>query len=313
MAEVVNERIEDMLPELEQMERVKLFNKHEIRQITSKRKIYEYKLRRKQKVKEDYLQYIQYETNLLALIKKRRERSGYTFKKLEIDVAILQRIHKLFRLALSRFPEDIKLWLTYIAFAKHRKETSVISRQYSKMLQVHNKKPELWIAAAKWEFEENNNADTARSMLQRALRFNEESKKLWLEYYRFELMFAEKMRKRRELLGDTLEEEDEVSDATLQGLAATVVYTNAMQTIPDDVHFLLSFLPICQLFDFTKDQEESIVEQLREHYTDKPIAWDALARRCLGRINQENASGGEDSELMFHKVYEEAVNTVPSG
>jgi hypothetical protein len=31
MAEVVNERIEDMLPELEQMERVKLFNKHEIR------------------------------------------------------------------------------------------------------------------------------------------------------------------------------------------------------------------------------------------------------------------------------------------
>lgn len=40
---------------------------------------------------------------------------------------------------------------------------------------------ELWIMAAKWEFECNNNPDTARNLIQRGLRFNNESKKLWLE------------------------------------------------------------------------------------------------------------------------------------
>ena len=35
------------------------------------------------------------------------------------------------------------------------------------------------------------------------------------------------------MLGEMLiEEEDDVSDAALQGRAATVVYTSAMQTIP---------------------------------------------------------------------------------
>ncbi|XP_045211690.2 U3 small nucleolar RNA-associated protein 6 homolog [Mercenaria mercenaria] len=312
MAEVVNERIEEMLPELEQMERVKLFKKREIRQITSRRKIYEYKLKRRQKVKEDFLQYIQYEINLLALVKKRREGTGYTFKKLEIDHAIVQRIHKLFKMCLSRFPEDIKLWLTYIAFARKRRENAVVSKQYSKMLQVHNKKPELWVAAAKWEFEHNNNPDTARSLIQRGLRFNEQSRTLWLEYYRLELMYAEKMLRRKELLGDTLEDEDEVSDAVLQGQVAKVVYANAIETIPEDVNFLLSFLPICQLFEFTRDQEETICQELREHHSDQPVAWDALARRCLGRQDQLAENDGEDPELMFHKVYEEAVNTVPS-
>ena len=41
----------------------------------------------------------------------------------------------------------------------------------------------LWIEAAKWEFGMNNNSDNARSLLQRALRFNPISKQLWLEVW----------------------------------------------------------------------------------------------------------------------------------
>ena len=39
----------------------------------------------------------------------------------------------------------------------------------------------LWILAAKWELEKNMFMDNARSLLQRGLRFNRSSKKLWLE------------------------------------------------------------------------------------------------------------------------------------
>lgn len=40
------------------------------------------------------------------------------------------------------------------------------------------------------------------------------------------------MRKRKALLGDTLREEDVVSDAVLKGQVASVVHANALQTIP---------------------------------------------------------------------------------
>ena len=40
---------------------------------------------------------------------------------------------------------------------------------------------DLWIMAAKWEFEENKNIPNSRSLLQKGLRVNPSSQKLWLE------------------------------------------------------------------------------------------------------------------------------------
>ncbi len=40
---------------------------------------------------------------------------------------------------------------------------------------------DLWIMAAKWEFEANINPENARTLLQRGLRFNDTSKQLWIE------------------------------------------------------------------------------------------------------------------------------------
>ena len=40
---------------------------------------------------------------------------------------------------------------------------------------------ELWVLAAKWEMEDNASMENARGLLQRALRFNQESKLLWQE------------------------------------------------------------------------------------------------------------------------------------
>ncbi|XP_052790415.1 U3 small nucleolar RNA-associated protein 6 homolog [Mya arenaria] len=309
MAEVVEHRVEEMLPELEQMSRVGLFTKEETGQILTKRKVYEYKLRRKQKKKEDFLHYIQYETNLLALVRKRRERTGYSFKKVEIDNNIVVRIHRLYKLVLYRFPEDVKLWLSYIAFAKQLKAKDLVSRQYTKMLQVHDKKPELWLSAAKWEFEENNNPDNARGLLQRALRFNQTSQTLWQEYYRMELMYAEKMRKRRSVLD--LETEGE-SDPVLSGGVAFIVFQQALEAIPDNAGFVIQFLPICLLFDFTSKQEQDICALLAEKFSDNPLAWDALARRHLARKSTSKNDARED-ERKFHEVYGEAIGVVTSG
>lgn len=52
-----------------------MFN-HFFRGIAKKRKEYEYKIQRHTKCKEDYLRYIQYEMDLLKLVRQRRDVSA---------------------------------------------------------------------------------------------------------------------------------------------------------------------------------------------------------------------------------------------
>ena len=46
----------------------------------------------------------------------------------------------------------------------------------------------MWIAAAKWEMEDNLSMENARALLQRGLRFNPQSKLLWQEVSQYDLL-----------------------------------------------------------------------------------------------------------------------------
>ena len=73
--------MEEMLGEVEQLERVELLDHKEVRALLRKRKSFEYKIQKRTKKKEDFLSYIQYESNLLTLIELRRDDTGYRHKK----------------------------------------------------------------------------------------------------------------------------------------------------------------------------------------------------------------------------------------
>ena len=81
MAEYVEQRMEEMLGEVEQLERVELLTHQEVKELLKKRKGFEYKIQKRTKRKEDFLSYIQYETNLLTLIRIRRDMVDYKHKK----------------------------------------------------------------------------------------------------------------------------------------------------------------------------------------------------------------------------------------
>nr|XP_034317522.1 U3 small nucleolar RNA-associated protein 6 homolog [Crassostrea gigas] len=306
MAEFVQQSIEEMLPELEQMERIELFTKAETNQILKKRKALEYRMRRRTKYKEDYMQYIEYEKGALDLIKKRRKKTGIHYKKVEIDYSIVHRIHRLYRQVIARFQSDVELWLSHIKFSLDRNEKSHVSRIFAQLLQVHSKNPDLWILAAKWEFENNKNADNARTLMQRGLRFNPASKALWLEYYRMELLFVEKLRKRRELLQSTGMDQNEESSEVLNGVIAQIVYRKALEAFPGDLKFALSFLPVCRLFDFMSKEEEAMFEGLETLFPFDPNLWEVKAKRQL-EIDQENPLE------MFHKIFQQATENVKRG
>ncbi|ESO87387.1 hypothetical protein LOTGIDRAFT_235075 [Lottia gigantea] len=313
MAEYVQQNIEDMLPELEQLERVGLFTKDETRQILKKRQGYEYRLRRQTKCKEDFLQYIQYEINCLSLLHKRREKTGYSFKQLNIENVIKDRIHKLFRMVTYRFQDDIKLWLSHIAFCESKEDSVRVGKIFTRMLQVHNKKPEIWILAAKWEFE-HKNAENSRSTFQRGLRFNPDSKQLFLEYYRMELLYTDKILKRKKILGlDDPEVLGTQKDAILSGKVAMVVYKQAKESFPDDVDMILKFIDISRLFDFTQQQLQQMYTDLKTDYGDSTLTWDALAKQCM--LDESGKHPDQTKELKMHEVYEQALtkmNTILS-
>ncbi|XP_019502516.1 PREDICTED: U3 small nucleolar RNA-associated protein 6 homolog [Hipposideros armiger] len=118
MAEIIQERIEDRLPELEQLERIGLFSHAEIKAIIKKASDLEYRIQRRALCKEDFINYVQYEINLLELIQRRRTRIGYSFKKEEIESSIVHRVQGVFRRASAKWKDDVQLWLSYVVFCK---------------------------------------------------------------------------------------------------------------------------------------------------------------------------------------------------
>lgn len=281
MAELVQKNIEGFIPELEQMERTGLVTREQVREILRRRKRFEYRLRRRKKSKEDYLTYIQYELNLYELLQKRRARLSITDKRTEIDQMIARRINKLFKKAVLLFSGDSKLWLSHIDFCVRMGWNHVVGTLYTRMLNLHSHRPEIWVAAAKWQLECNSSPEMARKLLQRGLLFNNKSSLLWHEYFRMELIFVDKMKKRKSVLGiEEKEDGAEAEDAVLKAKIPSLVYGAAVKSIPD-IEFALSFLPICDAFDFAHHLAEQILQDVQARHPNQERMWDAVARRQL--------------------------------
>lgn len=155
-----------------------------------------------------------------------------------------------------KFRWDVDSWERYLRWAQSNKMRVVTSRVFARAIALHPRVVSLWLQAADYEL--NNNADTttARSLLQRALRINtldntavdeRESKlqktsrgamrtagavswkpldyerdvlRLWIEYFRMELVFIERLRRRWKILGLEAEPQGLVSTGVSGGFAA---------------------------------------------------------------------------------------------
>uniref|UniRef100_A0A8C2WQ68 UTP6 small subunit processome component n=1 Tax=Cyclopterus lumpus TaxID=8103 RepID=A0A8C2WQ68_CYCLU len=311
MAEIVQHRIEERIPELEQLERVGLFTKKEV-----KATALEYKLHRLVVNKEDFIAYIQYEINVLELTKKRRAHIHYQFKREEIEFPVIHRINSVFRRATNKWKDDVQLWLSHVAFCKKWATKGQISKVFSAMLAIHPDKPALWIMAAKSELEDRSSSESARHLFLRTLRFHPDNKKVFQEYFRMELLHCEKLRKQKSELEKAEMDlgEYEFSPEILAGKLADVVYRDATAKIKE-AEFVISLLNIAAIFDFTKELQDFILQDLQTNYTADSLTWDFMAKRELeapGAGEELQTAKGRASDINRREerccqVYEEGT------
>jgi U3 small nucleolar RNA-associated protein 6 len=130
MADIVQYKLERMVDELEDLEQRGLFNRREIAEIVKQRRKYEYRLKRPCPLKQDFIAYIDYETQLDALRRLRKNSVARELKKQgnknvkkksKSDFAGLVRIIDIYELALKRYKGDIHLWFRYLEFCRVRK------------------------------------------------------------------------------------------------------------------------------------------------------------------------------------------------
>jgi len=325
MAEYVYQNLEGMLPELEDLEKKGIFERNELRVIIKRRTEMEYKLQRRVVEKEDFLKYLQYELNVDALRRKRMQKLRMNPQQhTAAEAGLVKRMHHVFQKALKKFGNDLKLWMQYIDFCKKMGSKNAHSRALGRVMQLHSHNPSVWIMAAKWEFEDNGSIDNARTLMQKALRLNQESKTLWLEYFRLELLHVDKIKKRKDVLSLSTES-DEIESGALSELflankTASIAYSNAIKAFPDDITFREEFLSIYRLFPDTDENQNEIYEGLMKDFPDSEEAFSIIAKRPVDQLKAKASKGMELSEEDWktaesdcQQVFEQGIKKFQTG
>ncbi|XP_010666961.2 uncharacterized protein LOC104884066 [Beta vulgaris subsp. vulgaris] len=219
MADVVQHRLERMVPELDDLEKRSLFDRREIAEIVKKRRKFEYRLQRPSPLKQDFIDYIDYEKQLdrLRVLRKKtvsrqlKDKGNKKMKKSLSDYAGVRRIIEIYRIATSRFKGDLELWFQYLEFCKE-KNNGRMKKVLGQVIRFHPKVPAVWIYAAAWEFDHNLNVRAAHVIMQMGLRSCPSSEDLWVEFLRMELTCLNKLKARKVILGEdngTLVRDDE--------------------------------------------------------------------------------------------------------
>ncbi|KAF9411362.1 hypothetical protein HW555_009809 [Spodoptera exigua] len=303
MAEQVNQRIEDMINELEQMRRTQMYDDEEIKEISRKRKEFEYHIQRRVKQKEDFVQYIAYELALLEDISLRRQQAKLSEKKKDIEYAIAKRVNKVFKQFIYRFQDDLEIYFEYIKFCQSVGFDYAISGIIGQMLQIHGDKPKIWQLASKWESKEQNNLDNARNFLLKGVHRHPESEILYLELFDIELI---------DLTFKTGDEEDREK----QVKRADIVWKNGAKNIKSP-KFLFNVFDLCRKYEI----KESFVDDIKKEIwlrNDSKDVWSYIAAKELEGCHWEEIEEFVDEENNFSKevnnyigVYEEALQKFP--
>lgn len=224
---------------------------------------------------------------------------------------LIRRIMNLHEIGLTRFKEDIRIWLSYIGFCTQTGHVELVTKTFPLMLQLHKKDSNLWIAAAKWELTQYNNLKKALDYLYEGIKFNPASESLYLYVNELELEAPMKKNYIEYVNLDLVEKQRRAENKAIK----------LVQMAEDhifDVDFYIEVLKKATRFIYTTDLQEEICGFIRNNKFEKDAnAWDTLALRELNghHITERNYRYINDRDEKIKnciRTYEYGIQKHPS-
>jgi U3 small nucleolar RNA-associated protein 6 len=104
--------------------------------------------------------------------------------------------------------------MSYLEYTRQERATKKFKSVLTSAIRLHPTKSELWLYAARWALELEADMNGARSYMQRGTRFCTQSKDLWIEYAKLEMIYLAKIAMRRRILGLDADEPVEALEHT---------------------------------------------------------------------------------------------------
>ena len=208
MADKVQLTLETLVPEMDVLVQKGYFEKKDIKKIMKKRRFHEYQFEKTDVQPIDYFRAIKYE-KILNKRMKQKKKSLHIKKNDYYDFHFIRRIIILYKKSLIKFNKyNEKIWMEYFNFLLVNKCNDILNKEIGRCITMYPTKIVYWKIAAYHEYEDNLNFQNARNLFQKCIKLNPGNLDAYLEYFTFELIFAENYTQRKNILsGNNIKEE----------------------------------------------------------------------------------------------------------
>ena len=284
MAEVVQSNIEDTLPEVYELQQLGVLSPGEAKLVIKERTKFEYMMRRRISKKQDNIRFIEFELKLEKLKQSRISTLGLQDISEGARYRSLQRIHFLFQKCLKKNKNDIALWIRYIKYCKDVKSSRSLGLAFVEGLKHNPHCVIMWIMSAKNEMEANKNMAAARFIFLQGLKFNADSVHLWTEYFRLEVLHAEKLKKRQQIMNacdKSFDTDSSLNNSLMNYKTAKIVFKNALESIDISAENLSDFLNISKALDNGKCLIMFMFQSALHKYPQNSSIWVSMAEYVI--------------------------------
>lgn len=286
MAEVVQSHVEEMLPEVYELQQLGILTPSEAKSVIKTRTDFEYKMRRRISKKFDFVRFIDFELKLEKLKQARILKFGVNDISEGARYKSVQRIHFIFQKCLLKYKNDIQLWLRYINYCKQVSSSRALGLAFVQALKHNPTNDSLWIMSAKNEMEGNKNVSAARRIFHQGLKFNNDSAKLWIEYFRLEILHVEKLYKRQVFLqGCDNATSTSLSSEFMTFQTAKIVFKNALSKISFTAETLNDFIKVTENVQNAESLVQFIYTTALKENPQNPSMWVCVANFILSKNN----------------------------
>lgn len=230
MADKIDQRMSMLAPEIAGYKERNLFTPKEIQKIITMRRVHECKIHRRKKNLHDFVAYIESEKKFEKLRNRRIKKAHASH--LETDSILIKNIMSIYKWALYLFKEK-GLVSEFADFCIEKKLLDDMKEVMGELCLKNPTDVDLWIFFAEklWEI---NDIESARNTFIKCTGVNSDNNRVFVEFFRLECAYAEKINRINKEMGISVDEKDEIETGEIAMAIFKEIYTRFGTTDIDE-------------------------------------------------------------------------------